>query len=154
MLKAGEKAPDFALPNQDGEIIRLSDFMGRIVVLYFFPKDSTPGCTTEACEFRDNHSDFEGLDAVVLGISSDNVESHAEFRKKYELPFHLLADTDKKVHNAYGTWVEKKMYGKSFFGTMRTTFVIDADGVIRRIFLKVKPEGHAEEVVKAVESLS
>ena len=146
MLEAGKKAPDFSLPNQDVETVSLSDFAGKKVVLYFYPKDNTPGCTTEACEFRDSHSVFEKLDAVVLGVSSDSVKSHAKFRDKYELPFHLLADTEKKVHKAFGTWVEKKMYGKVYFGTQRATFVIDGEGIIRHVFPNVKPTGHAEEV--------
>jgi peroxiredoxin Q/BCP len=153
MLKAGEKAPEFSLLNQDGEQVRLSDFRGKLVVIYFYSKDDTPGCTTEACEFRDRFPDFERLNAVVLGISSDNVKSHSGFRTKYKLPFHLLADPDKEAHNLYGTWVEKKMYGKKHFGTQRSTFIIDAAGVIRHVFPKVKPQGHAEEVKRILESL-
>ncbi|HUX07046.1 MAG TPA: thioredoxin-dependent thiol peroxidase [Acidobacteriota bacterium] len=146
MLETGMKAPDFSLPNQDGETVNLSDFGGKKVVLYFYPKDDTPGCTTEACEFRDNSADFERIDAVVLGVSSDSVKSHSGFRDKYSLPFHLLADTEKQVHKAFGTWVEKKMYGRAYFGTQRATFVIDGEGIIRHVFPKVKPKGHSEEV--------
>ena len=146
MLETGMKAPDFSLPNQDGETVNLSDFGGKKVVLYFYPKDDTPGCTTEACEFRDNITDFENIDAVVLGVSSDSVKSHSRFRDKYSLPFHLLADTEKQVQKAFGTWVEKKMYGRIYFGTQRATFVIDGEGIIRHVFPKVKPKGHSEEV--------
>jgi len=146
MLETGMKAPDFSLPNQDGETVNLSDFGGKKVVLYFYPKDDTPGCTTEACEFRDNSADFEKINAVVLGVSSDSVKSHSGFRDKYSLPFHLLADTEKQVHKAFGTWVEKKMYGRIYFGTQRATFVIDGEGIIRHVFPKVKPKGHSEEV--------
>jgi peroxiredoxin Q/BCP len=153
MLKTGDRAPDFTLQNQDDEEVSLSDFRGRNVVLYFYPKDNTSGCTTEACEFRDDYADFKSLDAVVLGVSSDSVASHARFRDKLELPFHLLADTDKTLHEAFGTWVEKKMYGRTYFGTQRSTFVIDGEGIIRHVFPKVTPKGHAGEVKEALRSL-
>ena len=154
MIDVGMKAPDFTLPNQDGELISLSDHRGRFVVLYFYPKDDTPGCTTEACEFRDYFTDFRDLDAVVLGISSDSRESHKKFKSKYQLPFHLLADTEKKVHEAYCTWVEKKMYGKTYWGTQRSTFIIDGEGIVVHVFPKVKPKGHAQEVKSVLESLN
>lgn len=153
MIEAGNRAPDFAVPNQEGEMIRLSDFKGKNVVLYFYPKDDTPGCTTEACSFRDSYDDLAGLDAIVLGVSKDNEKSHAKFRKKYDLPFHLLADTELDIHNKYGTWVEKKMYGRTYMGSQRATFVIDGAGVVRHVFPKVKPKGHAEEVLKVLETI-
>jgi peroxiredoxin Q/BCP len=153
MLEKGKKAPGFSVQNQDGDTVSLGDFAGRNVVLYFYPKDDTPGCTTEACEFRDNHSQFKDLDAVVLGVSKDSVKSHAKFRDKYELPFHLLSDTELDIHNKYGTWVEKKMYGKAYMGTQRATFVIDKNGVVRHVFPNVKPKGHADQVREALASM-
>ena len=153
MIDVGNSAPDFTLQNQDGEIITLSDYRGQFVVLYFYPKDDTPGCTTEACEFRDNIVSFEGVGAVVLGISTDTQESHKKFKAKYELPFNLLADTERQAHELYGTWVEKKMYGRSYMGTQRATFVIDREGIIRHVFPKVRPKGHAEEVKKVLDTL-
>lgn len=153
MVEAGKKAPDFKIPNQDGEAVSLSDYRGRNVVVYFYPKDNTSGCTTEACEFRDRYEDFRKLDAVVLGISADSVKSHTKFRDKLDLPFHLLADTEKAAHEAYGVWVEKKMYGKTYWGTQRATFVVDRDGVVRHVFPKVKPQGHAEEVKQVLSQL-
>ena len=153
MLKAGDKAPDFTAQDQDGDEVTLSQYRGKTVVLYFYPRDNTPGCTAEACEFRDAHSGFERLDAVVLGVSSDSVKSHAQFRDKFELPFRLIADTGKAIHQAYGTWVEKKMYGKTSFGTQRATFIIGADGVIEHVFPKVNAKGHAAEVAEILKSL-
>ncbi len=149
MLKAGMIAPDFALKDHQGNLHRLSDYKGRKVVLYFYPKDDTPGCTKEACSFRDEFSEFEKHDVVVLGVSVDNELSHAAFREKYDLPFTLLADTDKKVVNLYGVWVEKNLYGKKSMGTARKTFLIDEGGTIVHIFDKVKPEEHAGEVLEA-----
>lgn len=153
MIEAGSRAPDFAVPNQDGETIRLSDFTGKKVVLYFYPKDDTSGCTIEACGFRDNYDGLTALNAVVLGVSKDSEKSHIKFRQKYDLPFHLLADTELAIHNLYGTWVEKKMYGRAYMGTQRTTFVIDESGVVRHVFPDVKPKSHAEEVKKVLETL-
>ena len=153
MLKAGDAAPDFAAQDQDGDEVTLSEYRGKTVVLYFYPRDNTPGCTTEACEFRDAHSGFERLDAVVLGVSSDSVKSHAKFRDKFDLPFRLISDEDKRIHEAYGTWVEKKMYGKTSFGTQRSTYIIDGEGVIKHVFPKVKAKGHAEEVAELLQSL-
>ena len=153
MLNVGDKAPDFKIPNQDGKELSLKDFAGKTVVLYFYPKDDTPGCTTEACEFRDSNAEFEKLDAVILGVSKDGKKSHKKFRDKHELPFHLLSDTELDIHNKYGTWVEKKMYGKTYMGTQRATFVIDGGGTVRHVFPKVKPKGHAAEVKATIEQL-
>jgi peroxiredoxin Q/BCP len=153
MIERGKKAPGFSVQNQDGDTVSLDDFAGKNIVLYFYPKDDTPGCTTEACEFRDSHSELKDLDAVVLGVSKDSIKSHAKFRDKYELPFHLLSDTELDIHNKYGTWVEKKMYGKKYMGTQRATFVIDSKGVVRHVFPNVKPKGHVEQVREALASL-
>lgn len=150
MLKAGDKAPDFELPSDGDETVRLSDLRGQKVILYFYPKDDTPGCTTEACEFRDRLPDIESQGATVLGISPDSVQSHQKFKAKYELPFTLLADRDHKVAEAYGAWGEKKMYGKTYEGILRTTFLIDEKGVIAEVFSKVKPKGHSDQVLQAL----
>jgi peroxiredoxin Q/BCP len=150
MLKPGDPAPDFELESDAGERVRLSDLRGRKVVLYFYPKDDTPGCTTEACEFRDRLPEIEGRDATVLGVSPDDAGSHRKFRDKYDLPFTLLADTDHAVAEAYGVWGEKKRYGRTYEGIFRTTFLIDGDGKVERVFEKVKPEGHADEVLSAI----
>jgi len=154
MLSEGQKAPDFALPSTEGKVISLSDYLGKSnVVLYFYPKDDTPGCTKEACFFRDMRAEFASAGAEILGVSVDSVESHERFASKYHLPFPLLADEDQSVLNAYGVWKEKSMYGKTYFGTERTTFLIDKEGVIRKIWPKVKVEGHVDEVLEAVRSL-
>jgi peroxiredoxin Q/BCP len=150
MLKAGVKAPDFALPADDGTTVTLAGLKGRKVVLYFYPKDDTSGCTKEACGFRDSWKDVQRAGAVVLGVSPDGVASHQKFKQKYALPFPLLADPDHRVATAYGAWGEKSMYGKRYMGILRTTFVIDADGRIARVFERVKPEGHAAEVLAAL----
>lgn len=147
MIATGKKAPDFALPDQDGKIHKLSDFRGKPVVLYFYPKDDTPGCTKEACSFRDSYAAYKKAGVTVLGVSVDDPKSHAKFREKYDLPFTLLADTEKKVVKDYGVWVEKINYGKKYWGTARTTFLIDADGNILHVFEHVKPDDHAEEVL-------
>lgn len=149
MLRAKTKAPEFSLPDHQGKIHRLSDYRGKKVALYFYPKDDTPGCTKEACSFRDGFSEFEKNGIVVLGVSVDSQESHAEFRQKYDLPFTLLSDSDKVVVKKYGVWVEKSMYGKKYMGTDRKTFLIDENGVIVHIFDKVKPDEHAQEVLAA-----
>ncbi len=151
MLSVGDRAPSFALPDQDGQVVRLSDFAGTSVVLYFYPKDDTPGCTTQACGLRDNWARVKAAGAVVLGVSPDAPAKHVAFRKKFDLPFSLLADTDHAVADAYGAWGEKSMYGKKYFGILRTTFIIDGDGVIRHLFEKVKPAGHADQVQKALD---
>jgi thioredoxin-dependent peroxiredoxin len=152
--KIGEKAPAFTALDDRGEQVSLSDFKGRVVVLFFYPKDDTSGCTTEACSFRDHLPRFEGLDAVVLGVSPDSVKSHQKFKEKFNLPYPLIADEDKKIVNAYGVWGEKSMYGKKYMGVARTTFVIDRDGKIARVFEKVKPADHAVEVAEAVAALN
>jgi len=150
MLEIGNKAPDFALKDQDGNERKLSDYKGKPVVLYFYPKDDTPGCTKEACSFRDNFGLFKRIGIEVLGVSVDNEKSHAKFREKYNLPFALLADTDKKTVEKYGVWVEKNMYGKKKWGTARKTFLIDEDGKIKHIFDKVNTDIHAQEVLDAM----
>jgi peroxiredoxin Q/BCP len=150
-LKVGQKAPDFTVLNDAGEKVKLSDFKGKKVVLYFYPKDDTPGCTKEACAFRDGLDEIRERGAVVLGVSADPVDSHEKFKKKYELNFPLLADTEKKVAEAYGTWKEKSMYGKTYMGIERTTFLIDGQGKITHIFPKVKVEQHYDEVLDALE---
>lgn len=147
-------APDFTLKTDTGESLTLSDLRGKPVVLYFYPKDDTPGCTTQACEFRDAFPRFDSQGAVILGVSPDDVESHREFKEKFSLPFTLLADVDHEVAEAYGVWKEKNMFGNRYWGVDRTTFVIAPDGTIAEEFRRVKPEGHAEEVRAAVEGLS
>jgi thioredoxin-dependent peroxiredoxin len=153
MLKAGSKAPPFSLGADDGGTVRLADLRGRTVVLYFYPKDDTPGCTKEACSVRDAWTDVQETGAVVFGVSPDDAASHQRFRAKFRLPFALLSDPDHAVAEAYGAWGEKSMYGKQYQGILRTTFVIDGTGTVRRVFEKVKPEGHAEEVLAAVREL-
>ena len=150
MLKAGDKAPAFSLPSDTGESIALTDFKGKPVVLYFYPKDDTTGCTVEACEFRDSWREVKRSGAVVLGVSPDSAVSHQKFKAKYSLPFPLLADQDHKVAEAYGAWGEKSMYGRKYRGILRTTFLIGKDGKITRVFEKVKPKGHAAEVLAAL----
>jgi peroxiredoxin Q/BCP len=146
-LEVGSKAPVFSAPNQEGQTLRLKDFSGKTVVLYFYPKDDTPGCTKEACSFRDGTAALKKKGAVVLGVSPDGPASHAKFIRKHALTFDLLADEDHAIAEAYGVWVEKSMYGKKYMGVERSTFVIGPDGRIRAIFRKVKPEGHADEVL-------
>lgn len=150
MLEAGTKAPKFSLPSDEGGKVSLDDFKGKKVVLYFYPKDDTSGCTAQACEFRDSWSAVKAAGAVVLGVSPDGVTSHGKFRRKYDLPFPLLADEDHAVAEAYGAWGEKSMYGRKYHGILRTTFVIGTDGRIEKVFLKVKPKGHAAEVLAAL----
>jgi thioredoxin-dependent peroxiredoxin len=149
-LKEGSTAPDFALPGSNGKQVRLSDYRGKNVVLYFYPKDDTPGCTKEACSFRDEMPRFDDLDAVVLGVSKDPLDSHAGFIKKYGLNFTLLSDEELVANNLYGTWVEKENYGRKYWGTERSTFVVGPDGRIKRIFRKVKVDGHSAEVLQAL----
>jgi thioredoxin-dependent peroxiredoxin len=147
-LEKGMQAPDFEVTNQKGETVKLSDYRGKKVILYFYPKDSTPGCTAQACNLRDNYAELEKQGYVVLGISTDNEKSHQRFIEKQELPFDLLADTEKVVHELYGTWVEKNMYGRKYMGTARTTFVIDEDGKIEDIIEKVKTKEHTNQILK------
>ena len=150
MLTPGSKAPSFTAESDAGTTVSLSDFLGRKVVLYFYPKDDTPGCTTEACEFRDHWAAVKKAGAVVLGVSPDGVEAHQKFKRKFSLPFPLLADRDHAIADRYGVWGEKSMYGRKYQGVHRTTFVIDEQGRIARVFEKVKPKGHAAEVLEAL----
>src|ERR1700677_3306428 len=143
MVEIGKRAPDFSLLDQNGTKVTLSKLKGSPVVLYFYPKDDTPGCTKEACDFRDAFADYKKAGAVILGVSPDNGASHAKFAKKFDLPFPLLADHEKKVCEAYGVWKEKSMYGKKYMGVERTTLVIDKKGVVSKIFAKVKVDGHS-----------
>lgn len=154
MLAIGDTAPDFTLPTDAGEELSLSSLRGRPVVIYFYPKDDTPGCTTESCEFRDLMPRFDASNATILGVSPDSVASHQKFKTKFELPFTLIADTEKVACQAYDVWKEKSMYGKKYMGVERTTFLIDTNGKISHIFGKVKPAGHAAEVMEAVASLA
>ncbi|GGE45582.1 peroxiredoxin [Pullulanibacillus camelliae] len=146
MVEVGQAAPKFSLPSTTGETISLADYKGKNVVLYFYPKDMTPGCTTEACDFRDNHAKFADFNTVVLGISPDPVDRHQKFTEKHDLPFPLLADTEHEVAEQYGAWQLKKNFGKEYMGIQRSTFVIDKEGKIARIWPKVKVDGHVQEV--------
>ncbi|MFY7779098.1 MAG: thioredoxin-dependent thiol peroxidase, partial [Elstera sp.] len=148
-LDVGTQAPDFTLPTDGNGSVTLSALKGKPVVLYFYPKDDTSGCTAEACQFRDMHPDFSGAEAVIIGLSKDSVASHDKFKKKYELPFMLAADTEGAACEAYGVWVEKSMYGKKYMGIERATFLIDRDGKIAKIWRKVKVPGHGADVLKA-----
>ena len=150
MLEVGQDAPDFDLPDGAGGRVQLSGLRGKKVVLYFYPKDLTPGCTQEACDFRDRHADLQSAGAVLLGVSPDTAKSHAKFAAKYELAFPLLADEGSEVATTYGVWKEKSMYGRTYMGVERTTFLIDEDGKIARIWAKVKVKGHGDEVLAAV----
>jgi peroxiredoxin Q/BCP len=152
-IEEGRKAPDFTLQTHTGEKLKLSSLRGSTVILYFYPKDDTPGCTKEACGFRDQQADLQARNAVVLGVSSDSVESHVRFRDKYDLPFVLLADPEHRIAEKYGAWREKTLYGKKSMGIVRSTFVIDAEGRVAKLFKNVRADGHAEKVVAAVEAL-
>lgn len=147
MLEIGDKAPAFTALDQDGKKVSLSDFKGKQVVLYFYPKDMTPGCTVEACAFRDGHGALQKAGAVVLGVSKDPVPSHKKFSDKFSLPFSLLADEDLKIMKAYGAWGEKSLYGRKFMGTLRVTYIINSNGKIKAVFKKVKPAGHDREIL-------
>lgn len=151
-LHVGDSAPDFELPSSTGKPVRLSSLKGKQVVLYFYPKDDTPGCTKEACAFRDNLPKFKGADAVILGVSKDSLESHAKFIDKYSLNFALLSDEDLLAHGLYDTWKEKNNYGRKYMGTERSTFVIGEDGKIKKIFRKVSVDGHESEVLAALKA--
>ncbi len=153
MLETGTAAPDFTLPSDGGGEVSLSDYRGKKVVLYFYPKDDTPGCTTEACNFRDDYSRIIAAGAAVLGISPDEVKSHDKFKLKFNLPFALLSDPEHRVAELYGAWGEKKMYGKTYMGIIRATFIIDEDGVIIKVFPKVKVKNHSQEVLEFLGSL-
>ena len=150
MVEEGKPAPDFDLTSDEGKRITLSELQGKPVVLYFYPKDDTPGCTAQACGIRDEYSEFRQAGAVVLGVSPDTEASHVKFKSKYELPFTLLADPDHEVAEKYGVWVEKKNYGKTYMAVERSTFVIDADGKIAKVMLRVKPDTHAADVLAAL----
>ena len=147
-LKVGDSAPDFSVNDQDGNPVKLSDFKGKKVVLYFYPKDNTPGCTAESCNLRDNYQVLQKAGYEVLGVSKDDEKSHQKFINKFELPFTLLADVEKDIHEKYGTWVEKSMYGKKYMGTARVTFLIDAEGKIEEIIEKVKTKDHTSQILK------
>lgn len=151
-ISANIPAPDFELPDETGTHRRLSDYRGKPVVLYFYPKDDTPGCTKEACSFRDDYSEYEKAGVVILGISPDSPKSHAKFKEKYNLPFTLLADEDHQVCELYGAWGRKKFMGREYDGVLRTTYLIGPDGTILKVFPDVKPEGHSQEVLAALEA--
>lgn len=151
MVEAGEKAPDFKAKDQEGRDVKLSDFKGMKVVLYFYPKDFTSGCTKESCDFRDRSGEFK--DTVILGVSSDTVASHEDFRHKYNLPFRLLSDPEQEVQKKYGVWGEKQNYGKTYMGTVRTTYLIGPDGKVAKVWAKVKVDGHVDEVLEATKTL-
>lgn len=146
----GEKAPEFTLENQDGNEVSLSQYKGKNIVLYFYPKDMTPGCTTQACDFRDSYSQFEDLNTVVLGISPDPIDRHQKFIDKHDLPFPLLADTENEVANLYDVWKLKKMFGREFYGIERSTFIIDTDGIVRKEWRRVRVKGHIKETLEYV----
>ena len=147
MLEIGTKAPDFTLPDKDGNLVSLSDFAGKKIVLYFYPKDNTPGCTRQACAFASAYQGFIDLGITVIGISRDSVQSHVKFAEKYSLPFTLLSDTELSAIQAYGVWQEKKLYGKVSMGVVRSTFIIDENGCIEKVMPKVKPDTNAEEIL-------
>jgi len=152
-VKEGDRAPDFSMETDEGGKVSLKSLKGKTVVLYFYPKDDTPGCTKEACAFRDNLPDFSKVKAAVIGVSKDSVETHRKFKKKYGITFPLASDADGKVCKAYGVWKKKSLYGREFMGIERSTFLIDAKGVVRKIWRKVKVDGHAEDVLEAVGAL-
>ena len=149
-LDENTKAPDFSLVDQNGKLRQLSDYKGKDIVLYFYPKDDTSGCTTEACAFRDDYDEYKKADVEIIGVSPDPQKSHEKFANKYELPFTLLADTDHAVCEAYGVWGKKQMYGKEYFGVLRTTFLINKEGNIIKVFNNVKPNGHSVQVLAAL----
>lgn len=152
-IETGAEAPDFTLPSSDGGNVSLSELRGKPVVLYFYPRDDTPGCTTEACSFRDRKKELTKLGAVVLGVSADTVDSHVKFRDKHDLNFPLLADEDHQVAEAYGTWREKTRFGKKSMGIQRSTFLIDAEGKVRKVWKSVQVDGHDEQVLAALKEL-
>jgi len=150
VIGEGDEAPEFELPADDGSTVRLKDLRGRKVVLYFYPKDDTPGCTTEACEFRDSLPRFQEHGVTVLGVSPDPVDSHRKFKEEYDLNFPLLADEDHKLAKAFGVWKQKSMFGNKYWGVERSTFLLDEDGVVRKAWRRVRPKGHAEKVAEAL----
>ncbi len=152
-LKVDQKAPDFKLPDENGKLHSLSDYHGKTVVLYFYPKDDTPGCTLQACNFRDDYLKYKAAGAVILGVSPDDERSHEKFKDKFSLPFPLLADADHAVCEKYGVWAEKSMFGNKYFGVVRSTFLIGPDGTIAEVYNKVSVPKHSEKVLKAVEEL-
>lgn len=152
IMKVGELAPEFTLLDGQGNTVNLKDFSGKKVILYFYPKDATPGCTTEACDFRDRNGDFENANTVIIGVSKDSEKSHAKFASKFELPFVLLSDSEGTVCEAYGVWQLKKNYGKEYMGISRTTFIIDEKGYIEKVFTNVKVSGHVDEVLKYIQN--
>ncbi|OKH86964.1 thioredoxin-dependent thiol peroxidase [Thalassospira sp. TSL5-1] len=152
-IAVGDKAPDFNLPTDGGGHVKLSDLQGQPVVVYFYPKDMTPGCTTESCDFRDQHPNFAAVNAKIIGISKDSAARHDKFKEKHDLNFTLASDEESDVCERYGVWKEKSMYGKKFMGIERTTVIVDAEGVIRHIWPKVKVKGHVDEVLAAVQAL-
>jgi peroxiredoxin Q/BCP len=152
-VAVGAKAPDFRLQDENGKSVSLKDFSGRVLVLYFYPKDNTPGCTQESCDFRDHMNRLSSAGAAVLGVSADSVESHKKFKTKYDLNFQLLSDPDHEALSAYGVWQEKSLYGRKFMGIVRSTFVIDGKGLVRSVFPKVSVKGHVEEVLAVVKSM-
>jgi thioredoxin-dependent peroxiredoxin len=153
MIKVGEKAIEIQLNDKDGKLVKLSDFLGKKVVVYFYPKDDTPGCTIEACSFRDAYDELLEMNAVVIGISGDSTKSHINFGRKYNLPFYLLSDEDHAVTEAYGAWAEKSMFGKKNMGIQRATFIIDEKGMVAKVFPKVSPTKHIDEVIKALQDI-
>nr|WP_211262158.1 thioredoxin-dependent thiol peroxidase [Nitriliruptor alkaliphilus] len=154
MIEAGQPAPTFTLPDQDGREVALEDLRGRPVVIYFYPKDDTPGCTTQACGIRDQWAEFEAAGAAVLGISPDTVESHARFAGKYDLPHTLLADPEREALTAYGAWGEKVLYGKTTVGVIRSTFLVDAEGTVAKVWKRVQTKTHADRVLQAIADLT
>lgn len=152
-MEAGQKAPSFELPDQFGNVVRSSDLAGTPYVLYFYPKDNTPGCTQEACDFRDRFPVFTQGNIQIFGVSPDSAKSHQGFAEKYQLPFPLLVDSEKKLANAYGAWAKKKNYGREYFGIVRSTFVVDADGVVQKAWRGVRVAGHADAVLAAAQEL-
>jgi peroxiredoxin Q/BCP len=151
MPQPGEAAPDFDLPNEDGEMMTLKDFRGDPLILYFYPKDDTPGCTKEACALRDDYSAYEEAGVAILGVSADSPESHRKFKDKYQLPFSLLADEEHEISEAYGVWGMKKSFGREYMGINRTTFIIDREGMISRVFENVRPAEHSQELLQALD---
>ena len=146
-LKIGDKAPDFEGKNQNNESVKLSNFIGEKVVLYFYPRDNTPGCTAQACNLKDNFNELSRKGYKIIGVSSDSIKSHKKFEEKYSLPFDLISDEDKAIHKSYGTWIEKSMYGRKYMGTARWTFIIDENGIINNIIEKVKTKEHTNQIL-------